>query len=67
MYDITKCEGTDCWIKDKCIRFTSEAYDLQPYFISPPFELTEEQFSCEFFENDDTMDIWNQLKNIVGE
>jgi len=67
MYDITKCEGTNCWIKDKCTRFTSESRDPQYYFINPPFELSEDEFTCEFYEEDDTMDIWEQLNNIVNE
>ena len=38
MADITKCEGTNCHIKESCYRFTAKASDYQYYFIESPIK-----------------------------
>lgn len=34
--DITKCEGTNCPIKEKCFRFTAKADEYQSVFVDVP-------------------------------
>lgn len=38
MIDITKCYDDKCPMRDKCYRFTSEADELQSYFLKSPRE-----------------------------
>jgi hypothetical protein len=39
MPDITKCEGTDCPLKENCYRFTATDSGLnQSYFEPPPIK-----------------------------
>jgi hypothetical protein len=67
MSDLTKCEGTGCWVKDSCHRFLAESGYGQYYFIKPPFEILKEEFKCDLYWSDNTMEIWEQLKKIVDE
>lgn len=36
MPDITKCEGHDCPLKEKCYRYTSKDNHRQSYFVEDP-------------------------------
>ncbi len=46
MADITKCNGTDCPLKDFCYRFLCPADDAQQYyFLVTPWDGDE----CEYF------------------
>ena len=61
--DITKCNGTNCPIKESCYRFTSEDNEvLQAYFVDPPIK----DGKCEMFWSQSTTDILNQLKDIMN-
>lgn len=47
MADITKCEGLDCPLKEKCYRFTAKANEYrQSYFVEPPYN--KETKECEY-------------------
>lgn len=49
--DITKCEGTNCPLKEKCYRFTAPADDeWQSYFTESPYgKLNDKDKECEYF------------------
>lgn len=48
MVDISKCEGTDCPLKEKCYRYLAKPDEhLQAYFTIPPY--SSETKSCEYF------------------
>lgn len=36
--DICLCKGTNCPLKDECIRYREEFKDLQTYFTIPPYK-----------------------------
>lgn len=46
-YDIAKCMGGDCPLKNDCYRFTSETLGRQDFFGSVPYNLKDK--SCEHF------------------
>lgn len=46
MADISKCEGKDCPIKEKCYRFTAPAGMMQTYGC---FEYDHEKKKCDYF------------------
>ena len=47
MADITKCEGKDCPLKEKCYRFTAKANEYgQSYFTETPYN--KETKTCEY-------------------
>ena len=46
MVDISKCEGTDCPLKNDCYRYRVKASDMQ-YYIAPPYDPKIEK--CEYF------------------
>ena len=54
MPDISKCDGKNCPLKEKCYRFTatSDKYG-QSYFSEPPFTIVEEKFNCNYFWNNE--------------
>jgi hypothetical protein len=45
MADITKCDGTNCPLKEDCFRFMVKANDYQSYFVGIPFK----DGACEYF------------------
>lgn len=46
MPDITKCEGTNCPLKERCYRYTSQPSEyLQSYFIGTP---VKKDGTCEY-------------------
>lgn len=48
MADISKCEGTECPLKEKCYRYTAEANEYwQAYFTEIPYDI--ESGECEHF------------------
>ena len=62
MADITKCEGTDCPLKESCFRFKSKANEYwQAYFTKVPFN--EESDSCEHYweVSEDILDKMNKM------
>lgn len=45
-----KCNGGECPVKDKCLRFTKKGNEfMQPYFNSEPFIIEYGHFMCQFF------------------
>lgn len=38
MPDITKCDGNNCPLKERCWRFISADSMIQSYFINPPIK-----------------------------
>ena len=72
--DITKCNGQNCPIKEKCYRFTSESKSIyQSHFIEIPgkFEIVDGQYGrkilwkCDMFWGDKQESIINTLNDIV--
>jgi hypothetical protein len=62
MTDITKCDGIDCPIKEKCYRFTAVANEYgQSTFVETPFK----DGKCDMFWGETQKEILNQLENIV--
>ena len=45
MPDMTKCEGGECPIKNKCYRYTSSSSMYQSYFMEIPYDF--EKGKCE--------------------
>lgn len=45
LQDITKCEGSDCPLKEKCWRFISASAENQLYFVGTPFKDNK----CDYF------------------
>lgn len=45
MADITKCEGTNCKLKETCYRYKAKDSELQAYFIAPPIKNDK----CEYY------------------
>jgi hypothetical protein len=63
MTDITKCDGTDCTIKEKCYRYTAIANEYgQSTFVTPPFK----DGKCEMFWGVNSEQIFEQLKKILN-
>ena len=63
MPDITKCEGTDCPVKEKCYRFTARDSEFrQSYFVTPPYK----DGKCDHYWGENQEAIWDQLKSIVN-
>ena len=65
MPDITKCKGTDCPVKEKCFRFTSEPDKYQAYFLDVPGKTEDNKFTCNMYWGANAESIWNQLNDIV--
>jgi hypothetical protein len=65
--DITKCLGTDCPWKEKCVRYTTPADEhYQAYFSTPPGKKIEEVFTCDMFWGEQQEGVLKQLKDIVN-
>lgn len=65
--DITKCKGTDCLIKEKCIRYTAkETPHLQSWFVNMPFKIKDNKFTCDVYWGENAENIFNQLNDIVN-
>lgn len=63
MSDITKCEGTNCPLKENCFRFTAIGNPIyQSYFVDIPFKDNK----CEMFWGKQSESIFNQLKDITN-
>lgn len=63
MADITKCEGTNCPVKESCYRYTAKANVLgQSYFTDLPVK----DGKCEMYWGENSKIIWNQLNDIVN-
>jgi hypothetical protein len=45
MADISKCDGTNCPLKEDCFRFKVKADDYQSYLVGVPFK----DGKCEYF------------------
>jgi hypothetical protein len=61
--DITKCEGTNCPLKENCFRFTAPGNPMyQSYFVDVPFK----DHACEMFWGKKSESIFNQLKDITN-
>jgi hypothetical protein len=67
MPDITMCHGFECPVKEKCKRFNVKPdKHWQAYFLSPPYEKTDNSFKCNFYWGDQAEAIWKDLENIMG-
>jgi hypothetical protein len=65
--DMTKCNGDNCLIKDKCRRFTTPTVEeYQSWFLKPPFTIVKNIFKCDMFWGDNADMIMEQLKSIVS-
>lgn len=65
MADITKCGGLNCIIKEHCKRYTIKADEYyQSTFIKTPFKIKHRLFKCEFFMGDQSLLIFEQLKEL---
>ena len=66
--DITKCLGTDCPIKNKCVRYITPADEhCQAYFATPPGKMDDEEiFVCDMFWGEPQEAILKQLRNITN-
>ena len=63
MSDITKCDGTDCPMKENCYRYTAVANEYgQSTFVTPPIK----DGKCEMYWGEQSEFIFEQLKNIVN-
>jgi len=50
MPDISKCEGTDCPLKESCYRYTAiDSEYLQSYFMKAPYNKEEDK--CDYYWN----------------
>jgi hypothetical protein len=49
-YDMTKCGGGNCPIKEKCYRYTSETVGRQDFFGNIPYHYETHECS-EFWDN----------------
>ena len=47
--DISKCNGINCPIRNKCFRFTAIASEFHQSYISPPGKYVGRKFTCEYF------------------
>ena len=65
MPDIAKCNGTDCPVKEKCFRFTSEPDEHQSYFVGAPGEMKDGKFTCDYYWGENAQGVWEQLNDIV--
>lgn len=66
MADITKCNGDDCPIKNKCYRYTAFAnYKQQSYFTEIPGKIEDGKFTCEMYWGVNNEAVFNQLKDIT--
>lgn len=45
MADISKCEGVDCSIKEKCYRYTATASEYRQSYMMPP----KKGKDCEYY------------------
>lgn len=68
MPDITKCQGINCPIKEKCYRFISKPSEyVQGYFLNDNVcKIENNVFSCEFFWGEESESIFNYLKDITN-
>jgi hypothetical protein len=66
MTDITKCNGTNCPIADKCHRHTSTEGEMQSWFVYTPFKIEDGVFTCDMFWGDAQDYILSQLNQIVS-
>lgn len=70
-FDITKCSGENCPIKEKCYRFTTQSNEFrQSYFVEIPGKwqddvLNKKVWECEMFWGERSQEIINQLKEIM--
>lgn len=59
MADITKCEGGDCPLKERCYRYTAEADELhQSYFVEVPYNGTD----CDHYWGPNAETVWADIK-----
>jgi len=64
--DITKCKGTDCIIKEKCIRYTAkETPEYQSWFVDIPFKIKDNEFTCDMYWGENSQNIFNVLGKII--
>ena len=62
MSDITKCNGRNCPVKQKCKRYTAKESFLQSYFSESPIK----DGKCDMFWGENAESIFNQLKGILN-
>lgn len=66
--DITKCPGTECPVKELCVRYTTPPDEhRQSYFAAPPWRKDEnEKWGCEMYWGPAQEIIMKQLNDIVN-
>jgi hypothetical protein len=66
--DIAKCQGTNCPIKDSCIRYTTPPDEYrQSYFVTPPGAIGDDGvYKCEMYWGAAQEQIMKQLNDIVN-
>jgi len=65
MSDITKCNPTNCPVKEQCYRFTADSDELgQSYFVEQPGEYKPDgKFVCDHYWGKDGYKVWSEDKN----
>lgn len=64
MLDKAKCYGTNCDLKESCLRFTKKDTDLQPYLSEVPIYEIGEDVQCDKFIN--TIGQCETAKKLLG-
>ena len=49
MSDISKCNGFDCPLRNKCYRFTAIANEHWQSYMNPPGKWIGRKFECEYY------------------
>lgn len=63
MADITMCSGRDCYLKEKCYRYTApKSKYMQSYFTIPP---KDEKGNCDMYWGEKSQSVFNLLKDIT--
>ena len=62
--DITKCNGLNCPLKEKCYRFTAPKGERQSW-IKAPFKIDKGKFDCEMFWGEASELLLEQMKGIM--
>lgn len=66
MADISKCNGENCSVKEKCYRYTAPEDEYQSYVIAP-YKIKDGKFTCDLYWGEGAQGIWNQLTDIMKE
>jgi len=67
MADITKCNPTNCPVKDSCYRFTAKSDRNQSWFVEQPGTFEDGIFRCDMYWGKTQSSILETLESIVKE